>query len=228
MNFFVIGGAGYIGSHLVAEARRHGHTCVVYDDLSRGHAQSLPPDVVVVKGDILDTTTLAAALEMHQPQAIFHFAALALVGESVAHPELYYRNNAMGVVSLLDAMAGLSLQVPLVFSSLVVGIAGLGDVRKLGRIGVKSFAYCAVISAISVIIGLTLVNVIQPGKRIDPKTAAGLQERYGAAAFEGGKDVNVRNFDGQPALTEADALIAYIQVLGTMVDFSTFIPDPNR
>lgn len=72
--------------------------------------------------------------------------------------------------------------VPLVFSSLVVGIAGLGDVRKLGRIGVKSFAYCAVISAISVIIGLTLVNVIQPGKRIDPKTAAGLQERYGADA----------------------------------------------
>jgi cytochrome c oxidase cbb3-type subunit 2 len=58
--------------------------------------------------------------------------------------------------------------------------------------------------------------------------SAGLQERYGSAAFEAGKDVNVRNFDGQPALTEADALIAYIQVLGTMVDFSTFIPDPNR
>ena len=63
----------------------------------------------------------------------------------------------------------------------------------------------------------------------DPNAdSAGLQERYGAAAFENGKDVNVRNFDGQPALTEADALIAYIQVLGTMVDFSTFIPDPNR
>ncbi len=43
-----------------------------------------------------------------------------------------------------------------------------------------------------------------------------------------GKDVNVRNFDGQPQLTEADALIAYIQVLGTMVDFSTFTPDPDR
>jgi cytochrome c oxidase cbb3-type subunit 2 len=58
--------------------------------------------------------------------------------------------------------------------------------------------------------------------------SSGLQERYGAAAFEGGKDVNVRNFDGQSKLTEADALIAYIQVLGTMVDFSTFIPDPTR
>lgn len=56
----------------------------------------------------------------------------------------------------------------------------------------------------------------------------GLQARYGAAGVKGGKDVNIRNFDGQAGVTEADALIAYIQVLGTMVDFSTFIPDPNR
>ena len=56
--------------------------------------------------------------------------------------------------------------------------------------------------------------------------SSGLEARYGAEAF--GTAINVRNFDGQPALTEMDALIAYIQVLGTMVDFSTFIPDPNR
>jgi len=56
--------------------------------------------------------------------------------------------------------------------------------------------------------------------------ASGLEARYGKDAF--GHAVNVRNFDGQPQLTEADALIAYIQVLGTMVDFSTFTPDPNR
>jgi DAACS family dicarboxylate/amino acid:cation (Na+ or H+) symporter len=55
-------------------------------------------------------------------------------------------------------------------------------VRKLGRIGLKSFAYCAVISAISVLLGLGLVNLIQPGKRLDVATAAGLQERYGADA----------------------------------------------
>jgi DAACS family dicarboxylate/amino acid:cation (Na+ or H+) symporter len=72
--------------------------------------------------------------------------------------------------------------IPLVFSSLVVGVAGLGDIRKLGRIGLKSFIYCAVVSAISVGIGLALVNTIQPGKRIDPATAAGLEERYGADA----------------------------------------------
>jgi cytochrome c oxidase cbb3-type subunit 2 len=54
----------------------------------------------------------------------------------------------------------------------------------------------------------------------------GLQARYGEEAF--GHAVNVRNFDGQPQLTEMDALIAYIQVLGTMVDFSTFTPDASR
>jgi len=56
--------------------------------------------------------------------------------------------------------------------------------------------------------------------------SAGVEERYGADAF--GRAVNVRNFDGQPQLTEADALIAYIQVLGTMVDFTTFTPDMDR
>ncbi|NEX46015.1 cytochrome-c oxidase, cbb3-type subunit II [Pseudotabrizicola algicola] len=58
--------------------------------------------------------------------------------------------------------------------------------------------------------------------------SSGLQSRYGAAAVPNGADVNVRNFDGQPQLTEADALIAYMQVLGTMVDFSTFTPDASR
>ena len=62
----------------------------------------------------------------------------------------------------------------------------------------------------------------------DPNAdTAGLQERYGAAAF-GHLDVNVANFDGQPELTEMDAIIAYLQVLGTMVDFTTFTPDPTR
>lgn len=72
----------------------------------------------------------------------------------------------------------LMIVVPLVFSSLVVGIAGIGDIRKLGRVGLKSFAYCLVISAISVVIGLTLANTIKPGKRIDPNTSTALQQRY--------------------------------------------------
>ena len=63
----------------------------------------------------------------------------------------------------------LMIVVPLVFSSLVVGVAGIGDIRKLGRVGLKSFGYCLVISAISVVIGITLANTIRPGKRIDPR-----------------------------------------------------------
>lgn len=76
----------------------------------------------------------------------------------------------------------LMIVVPLVFSSLVVGVAGIGDIRKLGRVGLKSFAYCLVISAISVLIGLTLANTIRPGTRIDESTKAALEQRYGTDA----------------------------------------------
>jgi DAACS family dicarboxylate/amino acid:cation (Na+ or H+) symporter len=76
----------------------------------------------------------------------------------------------------------LMIVVPLVFSSLVVGVAGIGDIRKLGRVGLKSFGYCLVLSAISVVIGLTLANTIRPGNRIDPTTSAALQQRYATDA----------------------------------------------
>jgi DAACS family dicarboxylate/amino acid:cation (Na+ or H+) symporter len=99
------------------------------------------------------------------------------------HPALnWILANVTEPVGQLFLRLLLMTVIPLVFSSLVVGVAGLGDVRKLGRIGLKSFAYCGVISVISVVIALTLVNVIQPGKRLDPATAAALQERYAADA----------------------------------------------
>ncbi len=76
----------------------------------------------------------------------------------------------------------LMIVVPLVFSSLVVGVAGIGDVRKLGRIGLKSFGYCLIISAISVVIGLGLANTIQPGKRIDPVVAEQMKTQFAGDA----------------------------------------------
>jgi len=76
----------------------------------------------------------------------------------------------------------LMIVVPLVFSSLVVGVAGIGDIRKLGRVGLKSFGYCLIISAISVFIGITLANTLKPGKRVDPATSAALQQRYASDA----------------------------------------------
>jgi DAACS family dicarboxylate/amino acid:cation (Na+ or H+) symporter len=94
----------------------------------------------------------------------------------------WFVSNFTEPVGALFLRLLLMIVVPLVFSSLVVGVAGIGDVRKLGRVGLKSFGYCLVISAISVVIGLTLANTIRPGERIDPATAAALQQRYGEAA----------------------------------------------
>ena len=72
----------------------------------------------------------------------------------------------------------LMVVVPLVFSALVVGVAGIGDIRKLGRLGVKAFGYTLVVSAISVLIGITVANTIRPGERISAETAAGLEARF--------------------------------------------------
>ncbi|MCC7120324.1 MAG: dicarboxylate/amino acid:cation symporter [Gammaproteobacteria bacterium] len=76
----------------------------------------------------------------------------------------------------------LMLVVPLVFASLVVGVAGIGDLRRLGRVGAKSFVFSIVMSAISVVIGIALANGIAPGHRLDADVAAALREVHGAAA----------------------------------------------
>ncbi|HEX2123411.1 MAG TPA: dicarboxylate/amino acid:cation symporter [Thermoanaerobaculia bacterium] len=78
----------------------------------------------------------------------------------------------------------LLLVVPLVFSSLVIGVAGLGDLRRIGRIGVKSLLYTVVISAISVVIGLTLANTIRPGERVSQDVSTQLAAQYGKDAQE--------------------------------------------
>ncbi len=101
----------------------------------------------------------------------------------------------------------LMIVVPLVFSSLVVGVAGIGDIRKLGRVGLKSFGYCLVISAVSVVFGLTLANTIKPGKRIDPATSAALQQRY---ATEATKTVEAAKKSGavpSPLMQVVDTLV---------------------
>jgi len=105
--------------------------------------------------------------------------ANALISESTI---TWVISNITEPIGQLFLRLLLMIVVPLVFSSLVVGVAGLGDIRKLGRVGLKTLAYTVVISAISVIIGLTLANTVRPGERINPDTAAGLQERYGQAA----------------------------------------------
>jgi DAACS family dicarboxylate/amino acid:cation (Na+ or H+) symporter len=103
----------------------------------------------------------------------------------------------------------LLLVIPLVFSSLVVGVAGLGDIRKVGRVGLKTFAYTLVLSAISVLIGLVVTNVIQPGRRIDPIVSAQLEAAYGSDAAE--------RVESATAATEGERRTPLMTVVRTLV-----------
>lgn len=105
----------------------------------------------------------------------------AILGEASAELEWVTRNITEPVGQLFLRLL-LLLVVPLVFSSLTMGVAGIGDIRRIGRVGLKSFGYTVVISAISVLIGLVLANTIRPGERIDPDISQRLQERYGSDA----------------------------------------------
>jgi len=115
MRVLVTGGAGYVGSHAVKRLLREGHEVVVYDDLSRGHA-SLVPAETLVRGELADRSGLASLLAERGIEAVMHFAAFAFVGESVADPARYYRNNIGGTLSLLEAMREAEVQ-RIVFSS---------------------------------------------------------------------------------------------------------------
>lgn len=117
MKFLIIGGAGYIGSHFVRVAEDRGYECHVYDNLSLGHRGSLRSSTLLYEADLLDSKALSQAIKAIEPDAIFHFAANALVGESVSNPAKYYRNNVEGVRTLLEAMKALHVTTPLIFSS---------------------------------------------------------------------------------------------------------------
>ena len=115
MKFLVCGGAGYIGSHMVRYLLRQGHEVVVYDDLSTGHRESVPAEGLVI-GDIGDGTALGQLFAQHRFDAVMHFCALSLVGESVSKPYLYYTNNVARTLVLLEAMRTAGVD-RLVFSS---------------------------------------------------------------------------------------------------------------
>ena len=115
MKFLVCGGAGYIGSHMVRYLLRREHEVVVYDDLSTGHRESVPADTLVV-GDIGDAALLGQLFSQHRFDAVMHFCARSLVGESVSKPYLYYTNNVARTLVLLEAMQAVGVD-RLVFSS---------------------------------------------------------------------------------------------------------------
>ena len=115
MHLLVTGGAGYIGSVVAAQLLEAGHEVTVLDSLDRGHRAAVPQGAELIELDLLDAERLTPALGRGF-DGVLHFAALALVAESVDHPERYYRGNVVATLNLLDAMRANGIQ-RLVFSS---------------------------------------------------------------------------------------------------------------
>ncbi len=103
MNVFVTGGAGYIGSVCVEELLNAGHSVTVYDNLTEGHRSAVDARAHFIQGEVGDQTNLAQTIKGANAEAIIHFAANALVGESMTNPGKYFRNNVASGLNLLEA-----------------------------------------------------------------------------------------------------------------------------
>ncbi len=114
----VVGGAGYIGSHAVLALKQAGYEVVIFDNLEYGHRELVDRvlDVELVVGDTRDPAALATLFATHKIDAVMHFAAYIAVGESVTEPAMYYTNNVVGTLNLLEAMRSAKID-KFVFSS---------------------------------------------------------------------------------------------------------------
>jgi UDP-glucose 4-epimerase len=115
MNVLVCGGAGYIGSNMVATLAAKGHQPIVYDNLSKGH-KAATGDAEFVKGDLADCQLLVKTLKKYKIDAVMHFAAFIEVGESTEQPLKYYHNNLCNTQAVLSAMESAGVE-KFVFSS---------------------------------------------------------------------------------------------------------------
>jgi UDP-glucose 4-epimerase len=115
MKLLIPGGAGYIGSHMVRYAQERGHEVVVLDDFSTGHEWAVK-DCEILRVNLLDQDKLSQLLKGRYFDGVIHFAAKSLVGESVKKPDLYYRNNVVGTLNLVNEMLNNDVN-KLVFSS---------------------------------------------------------------------------------------------------------------
>ena len=116
MKILVVGGAGYIGSVCAELLLDQGHGVTIFDNLSEGHRRALDPRAAFVEGDLVDRQLIEKTLAKQQPDAVMHFAANALVGESMQNPSKYFRNNIANGLNLLDAMISAGVE-RIIFSS---------------------------------------------------------------------------------------------------------------
>lgn len=103
LKILITGGAGYIGSHFVKLLIENHVELFIIDNLSRGHQESIPKNVIFEKADINDNQKLNSIFKKYKPESVVHFAALAYVGESVENPTKYYQNNVVGSFNLIKA-----------------------------------------------------------------------------------------------------------------------------
>jgi UDP-glucose 4-epimerase len=104
MKILVTGGAGYIGSVTTELLLNQGHEVVVFDSFERGHRDAVDTRAKVAEGDLRDRDRITEVMVKERPEAVVHFAAYALVGESMENPPMYFRNNTEGGIHLVEAM----------------------------------------------------------------------------------------------------------------------------
>jgi len=116
MRIFLTGGAGYIGSVCSELLLNEGHEVAIFDNLSEGHRRAVDSRAKFIRGDLADRLQIEAALSSTRPDAVMHFAAYALVPESMRDPSKYFRNNIANGLNLLDAVVATGVQ-RIIFSS---------------------------------------------------------------------------------------------------------------
>jgi UDP-glucose 4-epimerase len=179
MKIFVTGGAGYIGSTCAELMLNEGHAITIFDNLSEGHRAAIDPRAQFVEGDLQDRQSIESALVKSRPHAVMHFAANALVGESMQNPSKYFRNNIANGLNLLDAMIASDVR-QFVFSSTCaifgpperVPIDETMPMRPINPYGESKLAFEKVLRWYDQIYGLRFVSLRY-------FNAAGASEKFG-------------------------------------------------
>jgi UDP-glucose 4-epimerase len=125
MRIFVVGGSGYIGSVCAELLLNEGHEVTIFDNLTEGHRRAVDSRAAFIQGELADRAQIQAVLSGARPDAVMHFAANALVGESMRDPSKYFRNNICSGLNLLDGM--IAMRVPRIVFSSTCAIFGLPE-----------------------------------------------------------------------------------------------------
>ena len=179
MKILVVGGAGYIGSICAELLLNEGHEIAILDNLTEGHRAAVDRRARFIEGDLQDRQSIEKALAKHRPDAVMHFAASALVGESMQNPSKYFRNNIANGLNLLDAMVSVGIE-KIVFSSTCaifgpperVPIDETMPMRPINPYGESKLAFEKILRWYSEIHGLKFISLRY-------FNAAGASEKFG-------------------------------------------------